>query len=263
MGVKNVVRELRTQHRHFRRHPIEAGQFVYARSVLSRHWTTEPARLVRSLGLDPEAAFAGVERWQDLFEATRARGATWQGWPTGINTCAGLALYGVVRALRPRRIIETGVAAGVSSTFIGAALADNGVGELFSIELPPDDMAELYDEYGGAEYDHSVMPGWAIPDEVRTALGSRHHLVLEDVRTALPRLLAELGDVDLFLHDDLHTVPHMLWEFDLVWPRLSPGGVLLADNTGYAWLRFVHRRRIDGALTNVQGLSGCRKPGPA
>jgi predicted O-methyltransferase YrrM len=32
------------------------------------------------------------------------------------------------------------------------------------------------------------------------------------------------------MHDSLHTYKNMKMEFELVWPRLSPGGVLIADD---------------------------------
>jgi predicted O-methyltransferase YrrM len=46
----------------------------------------------------------------------------------------------------------------------------------------------------------------------------------------LPGLLEGLGTVDLFVHDSLHTARNMRREFGLVWPRLRPGGVLVADD---------------------------------
>ena len=45
-------------------------------------------------------------------------------------------IYVIVRLLRPNCIVETGVAAGVSSTFILEALNRNDRGELYSIDLP-------------------------------------------------------------------------------------------------------------------------------
>ena len=48
----------------------------------------------------------------------------------------------------------------------------------------------------------------------------------------LPPLLEELGAIDLFLHDSLHTYEHMLFEFRTAWPHLNSGGLLLAHDVG-------------------------------
>lgn len=46
-------------------------------------------------------------------------------------------LYTIIRIRKPDIVVETGVAQGVSSTFILQALEDNGRGQLYSIDLPP------------------------------------------------------------------------------------------------------------------------------
>jgi hypothetical protein len=46
-------------------------------------------------------------------------------------------IWCLVRHLRPRKIVETGVAHGVTSRFILEALKRNGDGHLWSIDLPP------------------------------------------------------------------------------------------------------------------------------
>ncbi len=61
---------------------------------------------------------------------------------------------------------------------------------------------------------------------------------MEDVQISLPRLLAELPKIDFFLHDDLHIPPHVAWELNEVWPKLTVGGVMVADDINSAWLRF-------------------------
>ena len=48
----------------------------------------------------------------------------------------GLALFGVVRETKPVVCVETGVAYGASSAFLPKAIALNGFGKLYSIDLP-------------------------------------------------------------------------------------------------------------------------------
>jgi predicted O-methyltransferase YrrM len=46
----------------------------------------------------------------------------------------------------------------------------------------------------------------------------------------LPELARELGQIDFFLHDSLHTYRNMRHEFEIVTPFLSPQAVLVADD---------------------------------
>jgi hypothetical protein len=53
----------------------------------------------------------------------------------------------------------------------------------------------------------------------------------------------------------------MLWEYYRVWPKLRPGGVLLADDVNYGWLQFCERQEIRGtSLNNVDRLCALRRP---
>lgn len=244
--------------RYYTRHPIELVRYVRARAQLSKHRSNDPRDLLSALGIDPGPVLADAEKWMPTFERLTSSGASYLGYTTGVSMGGGLVLYGIVRALKPERTIETGVASGVSTTFLSAALIDNGAGELWSLELPHEEASTRFAKYG-AKYEPDRGPGWAIPEDIRAHMADRHHLVLEDVATALPRLLRELREIDLFIHDDLHTPAHMLWEMRLVWPHLRSGGVLLCDDAEWAWTRF-SREQGDLRLLNVQGLSGIRKP---
>ena len=100
----------------------------------------------------------------------------------------------------------------------------------------------------------------SIPNEIRSALGDRHRLILEDVRTALPELLDELPCVDIFFHDDLHTPDHMYWEYEAVWAKLSPMGVLVSDDANHGWIKFCGKRGLnEKAFHNLDRLCALRK----
>jgi predicted O-methyltransferase YrrM len=47
-------------------------------------------------------------------------------------------LYALVRAAKPRTVVETGTFAGVSSTYIARALIENGRGQLITCEMDPE-----------------------------------------------------------------------------------------------------------------------------
>jgi hypothetical protein len=130
------------------------------------------------------------------------------------GTALARVLWMVARHTRPEQVVETGVARGVSSAYLLDALDRNGAGHLWSIDLPP------------------VRPGWrvdvgsAVPDRLRP----RWTYVRGASRRHLPRLVERIGDVQLFVHDGMHTVENMAFELDRVWPHLGEGAVVVADD---------------------------------
>jgi predicted O-methyltransferase YrrM len=123
--------------------------------------------------------------------------------------------YAVVRALAPDSIVETGIANGVSSSYLLLALQKNGRGRLHSIGLAdPVFLPQGRD------------PGWLVPSWLRGPWQAH----LGDAREILSPLLARCGPVDIFIHDSLHTYEHMFWEFESAFPFLRPGGLLFSDD---------------------------------
>jgi hypothetical protein len=163
------------------------------------------------------------ERTRRLLGEIRATDAFSQRWAA--DSLFARLCYLACRLAAPETVVETGVAYGVSSAFLLRALEQNGRGTLHSIDLPP-----LRREY-------SRFWGVAVPED----LCRRWRLHRGASRRVLPGLLCEIGPVGLFVHDSLHTRHNMRREFDAVWPNLSPGGLLLADdverNRAFADLR--------------------------
>jgi predicted O-methyltransferase YrrM len=122
--------------------------------------------------------------------------------------------YAICRMKEPAVVLETGVAHGVTSAFLLQAMAVNGMGELWSVDLPP--LAEMADSQAGI----------LVPEDLR----ARWHLVRGASRRVLPGLVAQLPQLDMFLHDSLHTYRNMKLEFTTVWPKLSGGGLLISDD---------------------------------
>lgn len=132
-------------------------------------------------------------------------------------------LYLLVRATRPRVVVETGVHNGMSSAFMLLAMADNGEGRLHSIDLPPDPRILAQ---GTNPLPEGKAPGWLIP----SALRARHSLRLGPAEELLPRVLAEERPLSLFLHDSDHAYSHMMFEMGLAWRYLQPGAWMVVDN---------------------------------
>lgn len=122
--------------------------------------------------------------------------------------------YAATRILRPQTVIETGVCYGVTSAHILQALGVNGKGALHSIDLPP--LGKNANDY----------VGWLVPQQLR----GRWTLHRGTASRMLPELLSEVGEIDLFVHDSLHTYRNMRFEFEAAWPSLRPGGILISDD---------------------------------
>jgi GT2 family glycosyltransferase len=131
----------------------------------------------------------------------------------------GRFLYLMVRALRPERIVETGVANGASSTFLLSAMEANGKGELFSLDLPTTEEGVSFIPVGKTS-------GWLIPENLR----NRWYLTLGDTHKELPSLLNCVGQTDIFIHDSDHTYETMSFEFRQAWPHIKNGGWLISDD---------------------------------
>jgi len=217
----NVFRStLRKLHKAARNPERAALRLILQARLARQDSSQERACLVRALearwgvnGTALSAEYHGSKfaRW---FQARRREleeyaGATRMG-TSGDFTCE--ALYQLVRAARPRVVVESGVLYGASSAHILAALAANGEGELHSIDLgcqpgePPHDFL--------------------VPQE----LTSRWRYIPGDSLQELPSLLARLGTIDLFYHDSLHTFEHMTWEYETASNHLGPDGVLCSHD---------------------------------
>ena len=139
----------------------------------------------------------------------------------------GGLLYVLVRALRPARVVETGVRPGYSTAWILAALRANDAGELVS--LGPGSSAG---RVRGLE-DGTV--GQLVPP----ALRARWTLVLGNSEERLAGIL-DASPLDLFFYDNGPDVARARFELRNAWAALSPRGVVLAHrvDANSAWSEF-------------------------
>ena len=151
-------------------------------------------------------------------------------------------LYGCVRSTCPAVVVETGVGAGVSSTFILEAMDENNHGRLYSIDF----------------YPQTEKCGWVVPQRLK----SRWQLIRGRSVDHLPALLEQLGKIDLFLHDSDHSYTNMLAEFRMAWPYLKSGGLLLAHDVGRNAALFDFLTEVNHSFREVRTvpvLAGLRK----
>lgn len=210
---------LGTRTRLYARYAARDPRFAFA--LLSRNSDRindmRVKRLSRLLGVPSPQVETALDDYQDTFDRLEAE---LKGRNAGNDLRSMFIpdIYTIVRLLKPKLIVETGVFSGYSSAFILAALSLNQSGKLFSIDLPDADPS--------AKLPAGKEPGWAVPPSLR----DRWNLLLGDSKGLLPPLLKDLGHVDVFFHDSLHTYQNMMFEFTSAWPYLGRGGILLSDN---------------------------------
>ncbi len=161
--------------------------------------------------------------WPDVVDSVRARGVdvgpeSFQGFNDG-DAALMRAIWCLIRHARPKQVVETGVAHGFTSRFILEALARNGSGALSSIDRPPLDPATRN------------RIGMAVSEELKP----RWNLIAGTSRRCMPPLLLTLGEIDLFIHDSLHSERNVRFEIDRAWQVLRPGGALVVDDVDTNW----------------------------
>lgn len=196
------------------------------------------SRLHEQLGQPfPCSAQAEFQRlWRQVIARMEAKGirpgpASFVTWNDG-DAALTRAIWCLVLHLRLTTVIETGVAHGVTSRFILEAMARNGAGHLRSIDRPPLDRA--WHTNIGMAVDGHHTDRWTY-----TSGSSRRHL---------PRIIAKLGQIDLFVHDSLHSEQNVRFELETAWPRLRPGGAVVVDDIDLNWAfhDFVRRYHAGG-----------------
>lgn len=123
-------------------------------------------------------------------------------------------LFHLTRECRADRIVETGVANGWSSLAILLALAERGGSQLVSVDMPY------------AKNPHDDWVGCAVPAYLRAPW----RLVRLPDRDALPRILRELGHIDLFHYDSDKSYDGRIFGYRIAWDHLRPGGLLMSDD---------------------------------
>lgn len=227
------------------------------RAVPNVDWLVRLLGVPRSMARDVLAESAHLVSFEE--EVRRAHRAAGRSFYAQIR--APLELYALTRILRPHHIVETGVSSGVSSMHFLLGLHANREGTLHSIDLPTPQRGETFT----ADDSPVALPtgsttGWAIPAGITDGWDLR----LGPSQQLLPALVHELPTVDLFLHDSLHTPEHLAFELETIRPRLSPGAVVLADNTewtGRAFDDFAARIGAEVVPRGRSDLVGVRYPG--
>jgi hypothetical protein len=111
--------------------------------------------------------------------------------------------YALIRATKPKHVVETGTDKGLGSVVIASALLKNGAGRVTTIDNNPASGYLISGPYA------------AVTDRV-----------IADSLAAL----AALDRVDLFLHDSDHSAEHERRELETIAPALTARALVLSDN---------------------------------
>ncbi len=153
--------------------------------------------------------------------------------------------YALIRILKPGIVIETGTDTGNLTSWVLSAMHKNNHGKLISIDIPSS-AGELTMETNLSQ----DKVGKFIPDAYR----GRWELHLGDAKELLPKLLLE-HEVDVFIHDSLHTRTHMLLEYNCARALMRPGAVIISHDI--LWNKAFYSFT---ASHNLKGLSSVADP---
>jgi predicted O-methyltransferase YrrM len=139
---------------------------------------------------------------------------------------SGQLLYSLVRATKPATVVEFGMSFGISALHLASAVRDNGAGRVVTTEISTSKIAAAKQTFADTGLDDliTVLDGDALAT------------------------LADLdGPVDFVLLDGWKEL--YLPVIKLLEPRLSPGALVVADNTESAdarpYLDYVHSSETD------------------
>ncbi|MCA9394504.1 MAG: class I SAM-dependent methyltransferase [Candidatus Omnitrophica bacterium] len=148
-----------------------------------------------------------------------------------INDREAIVMYAFIREIQPRLLVETGVCNGFSTTIILQAIRENGVGFLYSIDLP-EVMGKEYkpgafwEGKGGAAIPPQKDSGWVVPKCLRASW----RLILGKSQEKLSDVLNEIGLIDFFFHDSEHSYECLTFELNSADDHMNAGGLIVADD---------------------------------
>jgi predicted O-methyltransferase YrrM len=153
----------------------------------------------------------GMKSWHEAPSAMRAE--AYEDIYIPISAEAGRLLYTLVRAIRPRTVVEFGTSFGISTIYLAAGVADNGTGHVFTTELSGKKVAAAQ-----ANLEEAGVAGAVT--------------IIEG--DALHTLANVAGPIELVLLDGWKEL--CLPVLRALEPKLAPGALVAADDITHAGL---------------------------
>lgn len=160
--------------------------------------------------------------------------------PSRFTEIHGWWLYGTVRAVRPRLVLETGTCWGFMTAFLAEALEANGDGgRVISID------------YYSEGLPHATSDALPIVRQnlERVGVSTNVELIAGEALTTLRELAdrGRLSDLGIVVLDDTHDYDHVRREIDLCWPHLGAFGIIAGHDVFARPLIGVNRAFRDAA----------------
>jgi hypothetical protein len=124
-------------------------------------------------------------------------------------------LYFITRYTQPNIIVETGVAAGFSSSAFLTAIDSNGKGTLYSSDFPYFRLPSP-EKYIGIVVEKSFKKYW--------------HLYIDGDEINLPKILNKIDKIDIFHYDSDKSYSGRKMAMSLIKNKLSDQGIILMDD---------------------------------
>ena len=165
-----------------------------------------------------------------------------------------ITLYILVRSIKPRLFVETGISAGKSSALILLALKHNKFGNLISIDLPEGDKKRLKYSKESMKVKNEEI-GILVPEYLKL----KWKIIFGDSIIVLKKLFKN-NKPNIFLHDSLHTYDHTKKEINIILGKKSKKILVLCDNiemgSGKAFNQVLIKRNTIGyAYKNFAGVN--------
>lgn len=120
-----------------------------------------------------------------------------------------------VRILKPEVVVETGVAAGFSSYAVLESLRRNKKGRLYSSDFPYFRLPEP-EKYIGIIVPDTLKNNWK--------------LYIDGDRKNLPKIIAQVNNIDIFHFDSDKSYLGRKYAMDLIVPKMNADGLLIMDD---------------------------------
>ena len=177
--------------------------------------------------------------------------------------CQRVLIYVLIRCLKPRVILETGVYYGGNSAFALLAVARNKNGKVVSVDYPAS-KAQL-DAVGAERHPRSLLvqnsefynpdlrPGMMVPPSLHT----HWELIEGDSLKIIPKLEETF---DFCIHDSDHSMKFLSNELSATWDKLSDNALILVDDIDWsnAFFSFCVKQRLLPLLMTDNGKDDLR-----
>ncbi|MBO8131121.1 MAG: class I SAM-dependent methyltransferase [Candidatus Marinimicrobia bacterium] len=147
-----------------------------------------------------------------------------------------LLIYLIVRVKKPEKILETGVGRGLSTYYILNALRLNGLGKLYSIDLPA--LIKNYEEEVGLYIPECLKKSWIF------LRGPSLRIIKNQME--------KFKGIDIFIHDSNHNYLYMKRECEIGFKLLKNNGILIADDVNNDSLYEIHKNYKSKLFSIIQ-----------